>query len=146
MKFLHQYPTTNRKASVEHITRSPSQKFNQEQRTISTRRSNGRPEGRPIFIAKTSNKCTRCGKWQIQDSLNSSSSNLVCKKHEQKVWLQQKWDECGRSGAGNVHLISGMHVLCTVWASVRCQLEVESLQEIRSSSERNATHKIRVRR
>ncbi len=45
-----------------------------------------------------------------------------------------------------MRLISGMHVLCTVCAAVRCQLEVEPLQEIRSSSERSATHKGRVHR
>ncbi len=124
-RVLHQYPTTNRKTCVEHITRSPSREFNKEQRTMSTRRPNRRLERRPIFIAKTSKKCTSCGKWKIEDSFNLCSSNLVCNKCEHKVWHQQKCDACGRSGARNVRLISGMHVLCTACAAVRFRLEVK---------------------
>ncbi len=113
---------------------------------MSTRRSNERPEDRPIRIATTAKKCMRCQKWKMEDSFNLSSSNLVCNKYEHKAWLRQNCKKCGNSGARNVRLISGMHVSCTVCAAVRYQLEVESLQEIRNSSGRIASHKRRVHR
>ncbi len=144
MRFLHQFPTTNRKTCVEHITRSLSQEFNEKKRTMGTRRSNGRPEGRPIFIARTSKKFSNCGKWKIENSFNLSSRNLVCDKFEHEVWRRQKRDECRGSGARHLRLISGMHVLCTVRAAVRYQLEVKSLQEIQNSREGNASRKRRV--
>ncbi len=142
-RVLHQYPTTNRKTCAEHITRSPSRESNKGQRTMST---SGRSEGRPIFIAKTSKKCTSCGKWKIDDSFNLSSSNLACNKCEHKVWHRQNFDECGRSGARNVRLISVMHVLCTASAAVRYRLEVKSRQEIQNSREVTASRKRRVHR
>ena len=43
---------------------------------MSTRRSNGRPEDRPIRMATTAEKCMRCRKWKMQGSFNLSSSNL----------------------------------------------------------------------
>ncbi len=113
---------------------------------MSTRRSNGRPAGRPIFIAKNSKTCASCGKWKIGDSFNLPSSNLVCNKCEHKAWHRQKCDEYGSSGARNVRLISRLHVLCTACAAVRYRLEVKSVREIQISREGNASHKRRVRR
>ena len=111
---------------------------------MSTKRSDERPEWQQIFFARTSKKCTSCGKWNIEDSFDLSSSSLVCNKCEHKAWRRQKCHECGKSGARNVRLISGTHLLCTVCAAVRYQLEVESLQEIRSSSDGSASHKRRI--
>ncbi len=113
---------------------------------MNTRRSNGRPKVRPIFIAKISKKCTSCGKCKVEDSFNLSSSDLVCNKCEHKVWHRQTYDECGRSGARNVRLISGMHVQCTACAAVRYRLEVKSLQEIQNSRGGSAFQNRRVRR
>ncbi len=113
---------------------------------MSTRRSNGRPESRPIFIAKTSKKCKICGRWKIEDSFNLSSSNLVCNKCEHKAWHLQQCYECGRPGARNMRLISGMHFLGTACAAVRYRLEVKSLQEIQNSRDGGASHKRRLRR
>ena len=113
---------------------------------MSARRSKRVPEGRPTFAPRTSKKCTRCGKWKIEDSFNLSGNTMVCNKCENKAWLRQKCNECGNSGARNVRLISGMHMLCTVCAAVRYQMEVESPQEIRSPSEGSATRKRTVHR
>ena len=113
---------------------------------MSARRSKRGPEGRPTRGPRTSKKCTRCGEWKIEDSFYLSSNNLVCNKCERKAWLRQKCNECGKSGARNLRLISGMHMLRPVFGAVRYQTEVESLQEIRSSSEGSATRKIRVQR
>ncbi len=120
--------------------------FNRDRGTMSARRSKRGPEGRPTFAPRTSKKCTRCGKWTIEDSFNLSGNTMACNKCEHKAWLRQKCNECGNSGARNVHLISGMHMLCTVCAAVRYQMEVESPQEIRSPSEGSATRKRGVNR
>ncbi len=121
-------------------------KFNRERGTMSARRSKRGPEERPTFGPRTSKKCTRFGKWKIGDYFNLSTNNLVCNKCEDKAWLRQKCNACDKSGARNVRLISGMHMLCTVCAAVRYQMEVESLQEMRSPSEGSATRKRRVNR
>ena len=113
---------------------------------MSTRRSDERREGRPIFIPRISKKYTSCGKWKIEDSSDLSSSNLVCNKCEHKAWPRQKCDECGSSGARNVRLISGIHVLCTVCVAVRYHLEVKSVQDILNYREGCASRKRRVRR
>ena len=68
--------------------------------------------------------------------MNPQHAKSTAQATESKV---QKCGECGSSDARNVRLISGMHVLCTVCAAVRYQLEAKPLQEIRSSSEGSAS-------
>ncbi len=80
---------------------------------------------------------------QTSARVNPQHTKFTARATETKF---QKYDQCESSGARSVRLISGMHLLCTVCAAVRYQLEAKSPQEIRSYSEGSPYHRRRVRR